>query len=522
MRGRERETHLTRWTTAGFIILAVPGFSLVACDSGPGGGGTSSSNAPTATVSGTVSPQPATVGQPEQFDVTYASFSGPVAKLTIDVNSDMTDNHTVDGVVMGGSACTDACTTTTTTSLPTTTTAASSTTTTTSSATSSATTASSTTTTSTSSSLWTVSAWETLFLQHWNTDDANVYRPLSLSGDSWDMYNLAFGIDANTAMYRATGETQYLDRTLVYINNVISTARPSSSFGSAAFQDSYLGWVTQRSTPLPSLVGQEIPLFESFMWRYVTEALLVIHQTPALYTNPTYKSQYDSILAFTEVNIFDKWYNRGVPHCGCGGAGWPNLYPENTNMASHWAFISMDLSLLTQDATRQARSVTVYTNINLHMPYEIGTVYYTGSLRQQFQVNPAAPAAYVWDSFWGPYTGAGDPNVQDVFHGGHEVGYITEAYGLGLGPWTTADITALSHTLTDVLWTSNGTYAGFVDGSGVGSSVGSVIGGFMDLGRYSPAIQLRLQNYSGTIGDNYGAVSDFYANGALNAKILGA
>lgn len=100
----KRETHMTRWTTAGFIVLAVPGFSLVACDSDPGGGGTSSSNALTATVTGTVSPQPASVGQPELFDVTYAKVSGAIANLTIDVNSDMTDNHTVDGVVMAVAA----------------------------------------------------------------------------------------------------------------------------------------------------------------------------------------------------------------------------------------------------------------------------------------------------------------------------------------------------------------------------------------------------------------------------------
>ena len=358
-----------------------------------------------------------------------------------------------------------------------------------------------------------VSAWETLFLQHWSADDVNVYRPLSLSGDSWDMYNLAFGIDANTAMYRATGETRYLDRSLLYIHNVISTARLSSSFGSAAFQDGYLGWVTQRKLPAPDLTGQEVPLFESFMWRYVTEALLVIRQTPALYTNPTYKNQYDSILAFTEVNIFDKWYNRGTPHCVCGGAGNPNIYRQNTNMASHWAFISLLLSKMTQGPTRQARCVTVYTNIDQHMPN------YSSSLRQQFQANPVVPVAYVWDSAWGPYTGAGGPSVQDVPHGSGEVSYIIEAYGLGVA-WTAADITALSHTLTDLIWKTSGVYPANVDGSGPGNGV--VFDGFMKLGRYSPAIQRSLENYSGAIADNYGAVGAFYANGALNAKFLGA
>jgi hypothetical protein len=168
---------------------------------------------------------------------------------------------------------------------------------------------------------------------------------------------------------------------------------------------------------------------------------------------------------------------------------------------------------MTQDPTRQARCVTVYTNIDQHMPN------YSSSLRQQFQANPAAPAAYVWGSYWGPYTGAGDPNVQDVPHANGEVSYIIAAHDLGI-EWTNADITALSHTLTDVIWRTNGTFAANVDGSGVGNGV--IADGFMKLGRYNANIQLLLQTYKGSTSDNYYATSGFWAVGALNAKILGA
>ena len=44
----------------------------------------------------------------------------------------------------------------------------------------------------------------------------------------------------------------------------------------------------------------------------------------------------------------------------------------------------------------------------------------------------------------------------------------------------------------------------------------------MKLGRYNAAIQKRLENYTGAISDNYYAVIAFYANGALNARYLGA
>jgi hypothetical protein len=360
------------------------------------------------------------------------------------------------------------------------------------------------------SGLRSMAAWETLFQGRAARDDSQVYSPLSKSSDSWDYYNLAFGLDAYTSMYLATGKTAYLNQSLTYVNNVIARAKPSSSLGASAFGDSYLGWVSQRA----DVKGQEVPLFESFLWRYVTQMLWTIRQTPTLYNNPTYKNQYDRILAFTERNIFDKWYTRGDGPGGGGGAGKPNMYRQNTNMASHWAFISLLLSRMTSNTTRRSEAVTVYTDINHHMPI------YGSSLRQQFIKTAAAPAAYEWSSAWGPagqYVGA--PNVQDVPHGSGEVSYIMASYDLGV-EWTAADITALFHTLTDVVWRKDRTYAANVDGSGSGNGV--IIDGFMKLGRYNAAIQQRLENYTGAISDNYYAVIDFYAQGALNARYLGA
>jgi hypothetical protein len=56
--------------------------------------------------------------------------------------------------------------------------------------------------------LRTVAGWESLFLGTWNNEHTSIYLPKSNSYDSYQYYNLAYAIDATTAMYPATGKTQ--------------------------------------------------------------------------------------------------------------------------------------------------------------------------------------------------------------------------------------------------------------------------------------------------------------------------
>jgi uncharacterized protein YndB with AHSA1/START domain len=333
-----------------------------------------------------------------------------------------------------------------------------------------------------------VSWWESQYNGIWSYNYSNDL-PLSKSSDSWDYYNLAYSIDDPVAMYLASGKTKYLDQSLVYINNMVNNAKASSTLGSAAYRDSYLGWASHKN----GSTGQEEPLYESYAWRYVTRALLVIKKTPALYGNPTYKAQYDKLLAFTEKNIFDKWYARGID----------NIYRSNTNMASHWAYISMDLSLMTTDATRLAKEKKVFDDINNHIP-----TYGNASLHGQMKTSPVNAAAYFWNENWGSTARPG----QDVSHANAEMAYITEAYDLGMGGWTRADISKFVVTLDKVVWKKNGgPYAASVDGSG--SDNGWFIDGWMKLGRYDATLQQRFETH--TVGFAPG-------NGALNAKRLGA
>jgi hypothetical protein len=332
-----------------------------------------------------------------------------------------------------------------------------------------------------------VAAWETLFLSRWNSEHADFQRR-STSLDSWQFYNLAYGIDGNTAMYRATGKTQYLDRALSYVNNMVRNARVSSSLPRSRFKDSYLGWASARSDTL----GQEVPLFESYCWRYVTRLLRVIRETPELYNNANYRAQYDRLLAFTERNIFEKWLRRGANSY---------IYRVNTHMASHWAYMAMDLSRMTTDATKRATYLTVFNNINRDLPN------YNSSLRQQMRISTTNASAYFWSDRWGSYSRPG----QDVAHGNGVMAFIVEARDAGM-EWTATDISRFVTTLNSIIWPSATRYASYVDGSGGGT--GWFNDGLMKLGRYNAALQRRLETHR--VGNN----TQFYGNGALNVRLL--
>lgn len=346
------------------------------------------------------------------------------------------------------------------------------------------------TTAQAATSLRTVAAWETLFLGRWNSEHTSSFLPKSQSLDSWQFYDLSYGIDGNTAMYRATGKTQYMDRALLYVNNMVNHAKVSSSLPKSQFKDSYLGWASARSDTL----GQEVPLFESYCWRYVTRMLRTIRETPALYGNSTYKTQYDKLLAFTERNMFEKWNKRGANSY---------IYRVNTHMASHWAYIAMDLSKMTTDATKKAQYLTVFNNINRDMPNN------NSSLRGQLMNSPVNSSAYFWAAEWGSKSRPG----QDVAHGNGVMAFIVEAHDAGM-EWTDADMRKFVATLNNVVWPSAKKYGNYVDGTGSGT--GWFNDGFVKLGRYNAALQQRLEAH--TVGQN----TQYYGNGALNAKLLGA
>lgn len=330
-----------------------------------------------------------------------------------------------------------------------------------------------------------VSAWDKRF----RSALANEHKKnlgLATSANSFKHYQLAYAIDGLGAQFEVTGNVDYLGQALLYIREVMTSAVRSSTMEKSSYRDDFMGWGA-RDHPNPSIDGDEYPLFESYFWRYVARLLRVMKESGITEENPSIKKAYDHVLAFLEVQIFDKWHQRGPNH----------IYRSRTHMASHWSYISLQLLHLTEDAARQSKARVIIDEIN-------------EMLRGKMESHPEVAGGYFWDSVWDTSSYPG----QDVAHGNAVVAYIVEAFELGEG-WSLDDINALSLTFSEVIWRIDDDgieYAEFVDGSGEGT--GWFSDGFIKLGRFDDTIQKRLESHE------VGRSVQFFGNVALNAQRL--
>jgi len=333
-----------------------------------------------------------------------------------------------------------------------------------------------------------VAEWERMFTGLWAADHRE-YLPRSTSNNSQAYYNLAYGVDGNLAMFQATGKTAYLDRALLYVENTIRSAMPSSSFPRSRFKDGYYGWVSKEAG---TYNGQEVALYEVYLWRYVTRMLRLMRQTAAVWAIPSYQERFRRILAFSETNIFDKWYARG-----------PNayVYRSVTHITAHFGYIALDLSRLTGDAARRARYLQVFNNINHALPN-----YPRCSLRAQLIAHPTVRGGLFWSASWGKFSVPGS----DTAHANGVVSFIVESQELG-AEWTRADADRLIATLMGVILKDGSTTATYLDGSGAS---GWINDGWCKLGRYSVELQKRLETYQRARN------CQLWGNCALNAKLL--
>lgn len=335
-------------------------------------------------------------------------------------------------------------------------------------------------------SLLTVQHWQSEFDREASGVD-RLSRPLSNSADSWDFYSLAYSVDAFTSMLEATGGARYADTALDYVENMMATARPSRTLGDDAFGDDYLGWVSQQ----PGVRGEEVPLYESYCWRYVARLLRVLEASPLL-DDASFRARYQRVLAFTETHIAEKWLTRGAASF---------VYRDRTHMAAHWAYIALDLAAVTTSQQRRVGYEEIVRNIDDGLPN------HPSSLRGQLRPHPTDPEAYTWSDIWGDTA-----SVQDIGHGNGVIAYVVEARDLRAG-WSADELAQFSRTLTAFVIGVEGRYPGNVDGTGEGN--GWIADGFVKLGRYDPAVQGVLEDYEVQNAQYFAAM-------AVSAAILAA
>lgn len=355
-------------------------------------------------------------------------------------------------------------------------------------------------------SLLPITHWQERFDSIWIDENWDTFlMNRATSQNSWLYYHLGYGLDGLVAMAEATQDRSYLDAGLGYIEAIIDSALPSSELPDERYHDDdFLGWVSK----LAATLDLQTVLYESVFFRYVTRTLRVIRQQPTWYDDPGVRARFDRILAFTEVQMFDKWWTRQTTHPM--GRGETQLYRERTHMASHWAYISLGLEGLTADPTRRARCRDVVDHINLALPN------YPSSLRAQMVAHPDDATATFFSDRWGQTT----PPGSDVSHGSHVISYLVESQELG-DEWTKRDLCRLVRTFDRILWPAEDVHAGYLDGSPGAITIQRATE-WAKLGRYSVRLQARLDTeHAPSVPADQGFLPmSYYGNCAKNIWLM--
>ena len=311
-----------------------------------------------------------------------------------------------------------------------------------------------------------IQKWKELFDNQSEEDQRQI--ALSLSGDGGDIYYL--DVSPYVYMFQVTGEDIYMDFAINLFQNVISTANDGE-----IKNDGFLGW-KDSTVGITNGVrvndGTEVPLAESRGMRTVARMLWVLDNSPTYLNKNSNREIFNEMLSWFEQHIWDKWYNRGVS----------NLYRSRTHMSSHWGQIAWFLNKITENEKYRA----IYTGWSSG----IQTGEYTGmSMRNQLrEITISNQTAYIWDDKWGSATGS-----NDVSHANAEV----ELMVLGAEMddyWTLDDMKSISITFENLIFTSSdwNNSSKYIDGSGTEAALWDQ--GWIQLGRFSEELQVKLEN----------------------------
>tara|TARA_R110002074_G_scaffold203432_1_gene371315 strand:+ start:4566 stop:6143 length:1578 start_codon:yes stop_codon:yes gene_type:complete len=337
-----------------------------------------------------------------------------------------------------------------------------------------------------------VAFWQRKFDEELNDADGQIdsvdaTQKSQSANENQEYYFLAYYIDAHVSMWQATGEYKYLDNALKLIENTIDDAQSIDIKGKQ-----FLGWPTDPNHSEASAKGY--PLWESFMFRFVSSLLRVMDKSPNLRSTNNLQERYNKILNFTIENIWNKWEYDGIH----------NMYRINTHMSSHWARIGMDLYLI----TGETKYKLVFDNISY------GTMIgWPSNLRNQIKTNSKVTSAFIWNQNW---TNAA---IQDTSHAGAIVSFWVAAYENSMY-WDKNDIDGFVSTLKNVIWTKadGSRFTKNVDGSG-GYDYYGRLHEWLPLGRFDAELQQQIKDsYTGANLTYYGIQPLGIA--ALNAKIL--
>jgi hypothetical protein len=305
---------------------------------------------------------------------------------------------------------------------------------------------------------------------------ANPDIAFASNGDRQQYYYQAWWIREYTNLWQVTGDVAYVNKVKGWIDGMISNAVVIGAGGS---NEGFLGW------PSATGLGYDAPrpidgtsLWEGYSWRHVTTLLRIMKDSPDYRAIGTNQAWYDSVLAFTIANIWNKWAQNIEG----------NMYRVRAHIASHWMSIGASLDYITNNADPNYR--IVWQSIS-----HLGMSKYAApanNIRSNLFYDTTFTDAYLWNQRW-----QGDIfEMQDSTHGTDTLGNIMELYRLGFY-WTATDMASFASTYKNLTLLNPATFqtAQFIDGTGTTSTPPSENReGWQSLGLFDTALQVSLEN----------------------------
>ncbi len=345
-------------------------------------------------------------------------------------------------------------------------------------------------------------------------DNYEYWLNLSQTKNSYKYYHLAYGLDAQITMFEVTDSVKYLNRAIQLTQNVINNALPSYNIpnnnSDSNELDKYLGWISYIDNNTESI------LREAYFFRYVTKLLIIFYKIDSLISDSLYRQKFDSILAFTEENIWEKWYNRDMRDDGTMN----KLINCRTHMTSHWGLMALNLYFIGNKNIHQY--LKVLANINKKMV--------------SLEKHPRVSENFSWI-----YTDWGVNNIiQDVSHANNVISFLVESHNHCIF-WDSLVMVGLQEMLMKVTYRDSVFHMCF-DSLLCGTDFCSFdyntdiknekfpddhknryfhLDGWIKLGRYSEEIQLFYENNLLAINELYPELrAAYYAQMAYNAKTI--
>ena len=349
------------------------------------------------------------------------------------------------------------------------------------------------------SGLATVSDWKSKFDAVISSENTS-YAPKWDSVDCLNLYSGAYAIDGLANAYLVTGDTTYLDYAKTYIDSRIATAVVASTIAGTNYSDGYLTWY-KDGTEGTRTDKYQYPLDESYAWRYVCKLLSVMAERGEHLSTEPYATFFTDTLAFTETNIWEKWYTRS------GTAGIQNIiYLASSDLCAHWATIALFLKDLTSDATIKQQCIDVFRDI-AHEGMAVNSGYSFRDLLYSYVDDDTQKPYYLFGYGWTP----SPTDIISCVDANSVISLLFECWRLGeFISWV--DFEKVAYDIELLAWATSAPYPDKIDGTG--TDTGWYSDGICKVGAINPQVQAWA--YTHTVGQGW----HLYGAGMLNALLL--